>query len=57
MTYLAPQQKAPFYMDFYQPNNPPGASWMSVDVSNVTLTVVQANATSKLSISRFNNHK
>jgi hypothetical protein len=32
-------------MDFYQPNNPQGASWMSVDVSNVKLAVVQANAT------------
>jgi len=45
VAYLTPQQKAPFYMDFYQPNNPQGASWMSVDVSNVKLAVVQANAT------------
>jgi hypothetical protein len=43
---LLPQQKAPFYMEFYQPNNSPDGTWYSVDVSGVSLQVAQANATS-----------
>jgi flagellar basal body-associated protein FliL len=42
---LTPQQKAPFYMDFYAPNNSPDGTWLSVVVSNVALTVSQAEAT------------
>lgn len=45
ITYLNPGQKAPFYMGFYQPNNPQGSSWMAIDVSNIKLTVALANAT------------
>jgi hypothetical protein len=40
---LAPQQKAPFYMEFYSPSS--STSWLSVSVSKVDLTVSQANAT------------
>lgn len=46
VTYLNPGQKAPFYMSFFEPNNPQGASWYSVDISEVKLTIVNANATS-----------
>jgi hypothetical protein len=45
VAYLTPQQKAPFYMDFYAPNNSPDGTWFSVSVSNVALTVRQAEAT------------
>ncbi len=40
--YLTPQQKAPFYMEFYKPSI--GGDWYSVDVSKVTLKVSQADA-------------
>jgi len=45
--YLAPGQKAPFYMEFYQPNNPnnPNESWFSLPSANVVLSVSHANAT------------
>jgi hypothetical protein len=42
---LAPQQKAPFYMEFYSPSSSSSTSWSSVSVSKVDLTVSQANAT------------
>ncbi len=46
--YLAPQQKAPFYMTFYQPNSQQGqsSSWYSIDISNIVLAVRHENATS-----------
>jgi flagellar basal body-associated protein FliL len=44
--YLSPGQKAPFYMNFYQPRNSPDETWYSADVSKVVLSVAQANATS-----------
>jgi hypothetical protein len=40
---LAPQQKAPFYMEFPRPT---AGSWYSVAVSNIYLQVVEANPTS-----------
>jgi hypothetical protein len=46
VTYLLPQQEAPFYMSFYSPNNSPDGTWLSVGISNIALTVVQANVTS-----------
>ncbi len=42
--YMAPQQYAPFYMEFQPPQNANG--WDLSAVANVSLTVVQANATS-----------
>ena len=45
VTYLNSQQKAPFYMDFYPPQNSPGGTWSSIDIASVNLQVVQANAT------------
>jgi hypothetical protein len=45
VTYLNPQQKAPFYMDFYPPQNSPDGTWNSIDIANVNLQVAQANAT------------
>ena len=50
VAYLAPQQEAPFYMQFPHPNNSPDGTWYSLinagDITNVTLTVAQAKATS-----------
>jgi len=50
VAYLAPQQEAPFYMPFPQPSNSPDGTWYSLinagDISNVDVSVVQANATS-----------
>lgn len=45
VSYLSPQQKAPFVMQFY----PPGTAnfWEAGDVSAIELTPFQANATSK----------
>ncbi len=43
--YLTPQQKAPFYLDFFTPSNSPDGTWMSVDISKINLAVAQANAT------------
>ena len=45
--YLAPGQKAPFYMEFYEPNIPsnPDATWYSLTSANVILSVTHANAT------------
>ena len=45
--YLNPQQKAPFYMDFYAPNNSPDGTWASADISKINLVVAQANATTR----------
>jgi hypothetical protein len=45
VTYLAPQQKAPFYMTFYTPNNSQTGSWYAADISKVDLAVAMANAT------------
>jgi hypothetical protein len=45
ITYLNPQQKAPFYMDFYPPQNSPDGTWNSIDIGSVNLQVAQANAT------------
>jgi hypothetical protein len=43
-SYLTPGQEAPFYMEFPSPQNSNG--WLPEYVSNVTLTVNEANATS-----------
>lgn len=40
---LTPQQKAPFYMDFYPPQGQNG--WFLGDISAISLTVAVANAT------------
>ena len=45
ITYLNPQQKTPFYMDFYPPQNSPDGTWNSIDIASVNLQVAQANAT------------
>ncbi len=45
-SYLNPQQEAPFYMEFSQPNSSPDGTWYSVDISSIALTVTSANATS-----------
>ena len=45
VTYLNSQQKAPFYMDFYPPQNSPDRTWNSIDIASVNLQVAQANAT------------
>jgi len=42
--YLAPQQKAPFYMEFQPPSST--GVWQTQDISNFALTVSNANATS-----------
>jgi hypothetical protein len=47
ITYLNPQQKAPFYMDFYPPQTSPDGTWNSIDIATVNLQVAQANATAK----------
>ncbi|MGD0072382.1 MAG: hypothetical protein ABSB71_12585 [Candidatus Bathyarchaeia archaeon] len=44
VSYLAPQQKAPFYMEFYPPSST--GIWQPQDVSKIALTVSIANATS-----------
>ena len=44
--YLAPEQKAPFYMPFPSPNNSFGGNWNSVQISNLEFAVYGANATS-----------
>jgi hypothetical protein len=46
VAYLTPQQKAPFYMTFYSPNNSPNGPWSLGEVSNIKLTVSTADATS-----------
>ena len=45
ITYLNSQQKAPFYMDFYPPQNSPDGTWNSIDIASINLQVAQANAT------------
>jgi len=45
VSYLTPQQRAPFYMEFYTPSSS-SSDWASVGVSQVTLAVSQADATS-----------
>src|SRR5665647_439444 len=45
ITYLNPQQKAPFYMDFYPPQTSSDGTWNSIDIASVNLQVAQANAT------------
>jgi hypothetical protein len=45
VTYLNSQQKAPFYMDFYPPQNSPDRTWNSIDIASINLQVAQANAT------------
>ena len=46
--YLAPNQKAPFYMEFYSPSNSAdsNANWYSIGAVSIVLTVSQANWTS-----------
>ena len=51
--YLTPGQEAPFYMGFYQPSNPQGASWFSIDISKINLAVAQVNVTASYSYSNF----
>jgi hypothetical protein len=45
ITYLNPQQKASFYMDFYPPQTSTDGTWNSIDIATVSLQVAQANAT------------
>ena len=45
VSHLLPQQKAPFYMDFYQTST--GAAWSTVSISKVTLEVTGAEAIDK----------
>jgi hypothetical protein len=45
MFYLNPGQKAPFYMTFFQPNNPQGGSWYEADVASFEIKVTNANTT------------
>jgi len=45
VTYLNSQQKAPFYMEIYPPENSPDGTWYSIDIASVNLQVAQANAT------------
>ena len=45
--YLVPQQKAPFYMEFFPGSSASGdLSWLSIGVDRVDFTVEQAEATS-----------
>ena len=45
-SYITPQQEAPFYMEFYPPQNSNSNYWSGSEVGNISLTVAQANATS-----------
>jgi hypothetical protein len=45
VTYLNSQQKAPFYMEIYPPENSPDGTWTSIDIASVNLQIAQANAT------------
>jgi hypothetical protein len=45
VTYLNSQQKAPFYMEIYPPENSPDGTWYSIDIASVNLQVAQANTT------------
>ena len=49
VAYLAPNQKAPFYMEFYDQNNQNGGMWPASDVSNINLQVLQAEPTQNYS--------
>jgi hypothetical protein len=42
VSYLTPQQKAPFYMDFFYSST--GAAWITVSISKITLEVTGAEA-------------
>ena len=61
VTYLTPQQEAPFYMTFATPSNSPSGTWASIwdslSAAGIQLAVYQAPATTSLSISKLNNHK
>ena len=43
--YLAPNQKAPFYIEFYDQNGNNNGIWPSQDVSNIDLAVINADPT------------
>ena len=43
--YLAPNQKAPFYIEFYDQNGNNNGIWPSQDVSNINLAVINADPT------------
>jgi len=45
-SYITPGQEAPFYMEFYPPQNSNSNYWSASEVGNIGLTVTQANATS-----------
>lgn len=45
VSYLSPQQKAPFYMVFYSASTADG-TWPAGDVAGINMEVVQADATS-----------
>ncbi len=47
--YLAPNQKAPFYMEFYDQNTGSGGVWPSSDVSDISLEVIDATPTQNYS--------
>ncbi len=49
--YLAPQQKAPFYMEFQAPQST--GVWQLSDIGNITLTPSIANATNSYQYSDF----
>ena len=42
---LVPGQKAPFYWEFFDSSNENGGGWLHPDVSNLALSVYQADAT------------
>ena len=51
-SYLAPQQKAPFYMQFQAPQDI--SAWQLASIGNITLTPSQGSPTSQYEYSDFN---
>ena len=45
VTDLIPNQKAPFYWEFYDQSNQNGGSWLHPDVSNIDISVYKADTT------------
>ena len=43
--YLSPNQIAPFYLEFWAPNNSPDGTWATVTIASIELAVAEANAT------------
>jgi hypothetical protein len=44
-TYLGPNEKAPFYIEFFDQNSENGGIWLGTDVSDISLQVIQAEPT------------